>query len=494
MSRFNQKSVNPTLTENKAGGQAYQESPELEFVSVMLTSMVQDQFYERSSDTIKRIEKMIQNLPDKLFAAKASVYARNEFGMRSVSHLAAANIAKTVKGEEWTKRYFNKIVRRVDDMSEILAAYKSIMGLKKLRPIPNAVKKGFSAALGRFDEYQLAKYQGKTKDISLIDIVNLISPKPTAKNRIALQKLVNGELKCTETWNAKLVEAGKKAENETQKQELKATAWKDFLAKGDSIEYFALLRNLRNILTQAPDQKKIALDLLTKPELIRKSLVLPFRFDVAYNELMDLQDRQLMVALTKAAETSIENIPVMPGKTLIVVDMSGSMTSSSWSRRNEDNKDPIDIASLFGAMLYKSNNDSDLMFFANDANYVNLNPLTDLFTQKQNMIRQCNGGGTNFHSIFERANKAYDRIIILSDMQGWVGYDSPNSTYNKYKAKFKCPDCKIYSFDLTGHGTLQFPEKNVYALAGFSDKVFDIMKLLESDKQALVNTINAVQI
>ena len=86
------------------------------------------------------------------------------------------------------------------------------------------------------------------------------------------------------------------------------------------------------------------------------------------------------------------------------------------------------------------------------------------------------GGSTNFHAIFETANLPYDRIIIFSDMQGWVGYNTPSESFKKYKKRTNSNPL-IYSFDLQGYGSLQFPEKNVFALAGFSDKVFDTMKL-----------------
>ena len=39
-----------------------------------------------------------------------------------------------------------------------------------------------------------------------------------------------------------------------------------------------------------------------------------------------------------------------------------------------------------------------------------------------------------------------------------------------------------------------FPERNVYALAGFSEKVFDVMALLERDREALVHEIEAVKL
>ena len=103
------------------------------------------------------------------------------------------------------------------------------------------------------------------------------------------------------------------------------------------------------------------------------------------------------------------------------------------------------------------------------------------------------GHGTNFHSIFEVANKAYDRICIFSDMQGWIGYDSPVRSFNAYKKRVGA-NPKIYGFDLTGHGTMQFPEDGVYCLAGFSDKIFSLMKLMEQDKKAMLTAIKNVEL
>ena len=37
-------------------------------------------------------------------------------------------------------------------------------------------------------------------------------------------------------------------------------------------------------------------------------------------------------------------------------------------------------------------------------------------------------------------------------------------------------------------------QQNIYAIAGFSEKVFDLMKALDGDRQALINKINAVDI
>ena len=79
-------------------------------------------------------------------------------------------------------------------------------------------------------------------------------------------------------------------------------------------------------------------------------------------------------------------------------------------------------------------------------------------------------------------------------MQGWqdshsyMSYGNPAGAFADYKKRTGA-DPHVYSLDLKGYGTLMFPERNVYALAGFSEKIFDLMKALEQDRKALVNTI-----
>ena len=45
--------------------------------------------------------------------------------MRSVSHIVAGEIVNSVKGEQWTKNFINKVVFRVDDMTEIMSYFMS---------------------------------------------------------------------------------------------------------------------------------------------------------------------------------------------------------------------------------------------------------------------------------------------------------------------------------------------------------------------------------
>jgi hypothetical protein len=481
MAKFNAPTTG-TKTVNLAGGEAYTQTPELELVSILLTSFVEDQFYRNLRDQSTNLRGLLK-LVDNKFAAQAAVYARTKFGMRSISHVVASELAKYISGKSWAKDFYRAVIHRPDDMLEIISYHTS-----REKKIPNAMKKGFAAAFGKFDEYQLAKYRGDNRAWKLIDLVNLVHPVPTEKNGEALKKLVEGKLRSAGTWETELTQAGQIAETDEQKEELKKDAWIKLVSEG-KIAYFALLRNLRNILEQAPEVLPKAIEILTDEKRIRKSLVLPFRYLTAYKEIQNLSgkgSRELLMALNQAIDISVKNVPKFDGETLVVLDTSGSMT---WRPNSKTLRTPAEIGTLFSAVLVKSNN-ADFMDFSSDARYQNLNPMDSTLTLAGSINFQA--GGTNFHAIFRRANKAYDRIIILSDEQGWEGYDTPKHAFAEYKNKTGA-NPKVYLFDLQSYGNMQFPEQNVFCIAGFSEKVFDIMKLLEQDKNALINEIKKVE-
>lgn len=512
MGRFNRKAKEKSVTTNLAGGKAYKTNKEYEFISILLTSFVQDQFYRSANDTMKRMAELMGQI-DPMFVAKAAIYARTEFGMRSITHAAAAELANHARGTGITRRFLEKVIYRPDDITEVLAYYLNKYG----KPLPYALKRGLAASFDNFDGYQLAKYKGDSNDVSLVDAINLVHPMPnhdktieiTCKEYLAavspvqreliefigagsmveipiIEALVLGLLKSTETWEAKLSNAGKA----TDKGAAKAEAWAE-LIKTRKIGYFALLRNLRNIMEQAPDLVDDACALLTDRKLIKKSLVLPFRFYTAITHIGG-KNRKIDEALHDAFDIAMDNVPTLDGKTLVAIDDSGSM-GGFWGRSNEgDSKLPITLAAVLGSVIYKSN-DSDVMLFSDHVKIPRLYHKDSGLSIVDRIKQSCTGGGTYFDLIFTHAKKRYDRIIVLSDMQGWMGGGAPDAAVKKYRSQYDA-DPFIYSFDLAGHGTLQFPESKTFCLSGYSDKIFDIMKLLEQDKNALINTIKAIEL
>ncbi len=524
MTRFNTSVKRiPTApdTINKAGGEAYSQSADLELASILLTSFGGDSFYRSADDTFARVKELIAKC-DKLFVAKAAVYARREFGMRSITHVVAAELAKYIGGLDWAKDFYARIVYRPDDMSEIMSYYfancakKSSKSKRGRKTIPNAMKAGFAKAFEGISAYGFAKYRGAGNGIKLVDVVNIVHPVPSeangyvpvnskeyanaiseAKRKVlgkevntvkeipALEALTLGLLKPAETWETKLTQAGQNAESEDEKADLKKDAWVSLITE-KKIKYLALLRNLRNIIEQAPEVVDAACDMLTDKEAVKNSLVFPFQYMSAYEQVEMLNSsvaRKVLKALNVAIDISCSNVPKFDGETLVVLDVSSSMTSCM---SDKTKMTVAKIGALFAAVLVKSN-DADFMTFDGTARYKNLNSQDSTMTVAGSI--KFTGGSTNFDSIFEAANKKYDRIVILSDMQGWVGYHVPKNSFNRYKTATKA-NPYIYSFDLQNYGTMQFAESKVLALAGFSDKVFDIMKMVEQDPKAFVNAIN----
>lgn len=492
MSKFNQKYLMST-TKNLAGGTAYAQDLRMELASILLTTFLSNDFYRSGSDTIERIRELVKL--DPTFAARAAVMARNEFGMRSVSHVVAGEVVQHVKGEQWVKEFINAVVRRPDDMLEILGYRQGTYGL---HPLPNSLKKGFRLAFNKFGGYQLAKYRGEGKSIKLIDVVNLVKPIPTERNAEALKALVNGELKNEQTWEARLSSG-----------EDKAQVWKDLLST-NQLGYMALLRNLRNMMEQADSVTwEEALKQLVDPERIHKSLVLPFRYYSAYQMIQQhggLRQGEALSAISRAATIACDNVPQLSGRTLVALDTSGSMTGARVSDRS--GMTVAQLGALFASVLKRRMGGRvDVMTFDTSNEWLGINPDDSLLTITDNIVRGMRGGGTNMDLVFDH-NESYDRVIVLSDMQAWTngrwgdrysyGYrhmsmqhDPAGNALDAYKKRTGAnPD--VYAFDLKGYGSMQFPASKCYQLAGWSEKVFDLMPLLETDRNALVNKINEV--
>jgi hypothetical protein len=357
-----------------------------------------------------------------------------------------------------------------------------------------AMKKGFAQAFNRFDAYSLSKYRGEGKEIKLVDIVNLVHPVPTEKNANAIKQLVDGTLKATETWEAKLTKAGQEASSEEEKAEFKKDVWIK-LIKEKKMGYLALLRNLRNVAEQAPEVLVEALNSLTNEAFIKKSLIFPFQLLTAYKEFVSANTKEarlIKTGLSLAIDLSAQNLRSLnlSGETLVVVDNSGSMDSPVTKSPNVKCNE---LGALFGIAFAKAYN-ADIMEFGTSARYIpyDLNEGSIAFAAdfgRKNKV----GHGTDFTSIFKTLNKKYDRILIFSDMQGWMSGGAPRKQFYDYKLKYAA-DPFIYSFDLRGYGSMQFPESKVVAMAGYSDKVFDLMRVLEQDKDALIKEIKKIDL
>ncbi len=508
MSKFNtNKQV--VETKNYMGEKAYTRSAKIELVNAVLTSFIEDTYYEKSSNRVERISSLVEEVAkkDPTFVAKLAIFARNDFNMRSSSHVLIGELVKTHRGDNLVGKTLQRVAIRPDDIIEIV----SYVG----RPLPQQIKRGAARALQTFDEYQLAKYRASGKEWSLKDVVNLVRPRRTD----ALNKLMSDELRNKDTWESKVSAAGGDKEKTSE-------AWTELLKSG-KLGYMALLRNLRNIAESAdPEAIKLAVEQLTDPERVKKSRQFPFRFLSAYKALDDMKgsDRSSSIAFEKdtdntpilkeavqtALTISIQNLPVLSGKTAILSDNSGSMGGdsggsgaiSAYSKRTS-----ADIANLFATLYWMRADNTYIGLFGDNLISPALDRDKGLFENYEIVAEAARGAGPSteqgIYDFFEDALKngvKVDRVFIFSDMQigenRWYGHKADTKqTFNQLFKKYKAfnPDIKVYSIDLKGYGTTVFSD-GVMEFAGFSDKLFEIVEMAEQDRNALINRIESVEI
>lgn len=545
VSKFNEKKkpVVPT-TVNLMGEKAYALSAKEELVATVLTTFLQASYYESEEGIVNRILDAVGKC-DSTFVAKLAIYARRDANMRSVTHLLAGSLAHPLSGSEIGKRFYRKIVQRPDDMSEILAYIKHRSSPKSKFKIPNHIKKGFRSYLESMDPYQIDKYKMKGKDISLVDLVNLFHPKPTKVNEEAYRRLINGKsldgLYTSSILEKTMSKAGQVAKEERlsdeAKEELKAEAIAEVLDGG--MPMMNLVRNLRNIITKAPKEVPKAIAQLTTKDKVLNSKLLPFRFATAYKEVEALKstdvisrgavkfeksnesDTNILVhntlsALEVAISYSISNIPKLTGNTAILIDHSGSMGGYGVGESLVSAMSSVTtsvIADTFASM----------MIFSQDNVYVGLFgdrliPMTvDRSMGPLKTARFINTEGAGCGSSTEnglyiflneciRHNTKVDNLIIFSDMVigdgGKGGWDnSSNMGLGKFQDLFKKfkqvnPQCNTICVDLKQtKGTSVFDKSlNVTNVAGWSDKIFDVITSTSKGYSELIKIIEKIQI
>ena len=557
MGKYNSKkeSVKPTEV-NYMGELAFKLADKELLVSTVLTTFLQNSYYEREGEIVDRIKELVDRV-DPLFAAKLAIYARNEGNLRSVTHLVSALLAKYVSGTDWGKRFYNKIVVRPDDMSEIVSAYANLngMGLNDLKKIPNSIKKGFKEALERLDAYQIDKYKMQNREVSLIDLVRLFHPKGNQKNAEAYKRLVNGE-SLADLYESKVLEkemtkAGQATKDATQeeKDEAKREAITTVLDNVKGMPVMNLLRNLRNILLYAPDKVNDACEQLTIEKKILNSRLLPFRFATAYAEIEKVMyddtkakptssivfeseeskqqvtesrfnelKKNLLDAIEGAIEIACQNIPVLDGNCAILVDDSGSMRGdagghsrvSAFSKTNSSM-----IAHLFASMMAWRQHDVYVGLFGDrliQVPYKRDVKLLDFNKESYEIGSRCGGATENgIYTFLENVvaeKKKIDNIIVFSDCQigrgynftAWYGTSSTETSlhFHELFKEFRKinPNANFIVVNLRQSGGTSVFDKSqrILNIAGWSDKIFDTIKSQCRGWDAVIKLIESIEI
>lgn len=276
---------------------------------------------------------------------------------------------------------------------------------------------------------------------------------------------------------------------------------------------FALLRNLRNFDKDGISEEsfRYVRDKLESPEVIAHSRLLPFRFLTAY---LNVPSIRWGGPLERALTLSLPNVPVLPGKTLILIDMSASMHDNPLSVRpgrslQKGEKPPVhpsrmQAGALFAfALALKNANRVSVHGFAG-ANYgkdiqFRIDGITasaSILRMMETLVRQTGkvGHGTEIARAMRETYAGHDRVAIFTDEQEtysgpvivrslWSGqvYEGHGDVNGAVPASVP-----VYCWNLAGYEFSCMPVKgaNRHALAGLTDSSFRLMQQIESGLQA----------
>lgn len=490
-----------TITNHKgAVGFARDEKSELFLLAV--SDFVENTFYESSDARQARVSKLLKTVAvaDYEWLTQFILWLRNEANMRSISLVIALEGAKVMieSGIPGGRKLVASALLRADEPGEALAYWTSKHG----RKIPSAVKRGIAdAVVASYNEYSLAKYDTDSKGFSFADVIRLVHPKPKDEKqatlfRYAMERRFDSntpvpesltkltkrrevlslskddlrDLLRSDSGQQAIKDAGLTWEAVAGSAGLDKNIWEALIP---SLGYMALIRNLRNFEEKgvSKDALQTVANRLSDPAEVAKSRQLPFRFLSAYRATSN--SLRFGFALEEALGHSLKNVPVLKGRTLILVDQSGSMF---YSQSEKTDLTFADSAAIFGSALALRAEDATLVQYGSRTQELSFTKGTSVL-QLVKKFRSM-GGTDTVAAIKEFINtKKFDRVILITDEQ------YGNYFYGGSPDKSVPAGTPMYTWNLVGYKAGQTKAgPNRYTFGGLNDQSFKLIPMLEAGR------------
>lgn len=461
-------------------------------------------FYE-SADAGK--QRLIE-LAKKVSVADPKWFADMVRWLRGPGNIRTASVVLGHEGgEAWRKdgvtgvrQLVRSVLQRADEPRDFVAWRLS----QGHRSHPGGMQRGVADAVtDMFTERNAIKWNGGQGAVTMADVIELVHPKPKAQwqsdlfNYLLTERHHPGNGVITERMP--MLRAYKELQQRlhTERDKVIAEAiadpemlsragmtWEALSSSGPMDDkawsaiiplmgYEALLKNLRNFDQRGVGQavKKAVAKRLSDPDEVARSRQLPYRFLSAY---LEAQGAVWQPALEEALSYSVRNIPVMNGKTVVLVDTSSSMR---YLVSEKSKMSYVMAGTLAGVALAAAQGNAYLGGFANA-----IKPFWHPVTQGAAVLRTAeafarrigeDGHGTEITAAVQWAYRSHPdvrRIVVFTDGQcstGGVGKSVPASV-------------TIYGVNLAGYGqTALGSGSNRHQLGGFGDSSFALMNAIE---------------
>lgn len=493
------------------GGRGHERDARSELFLLAVSHFVtQRTFYENGTDRDDRFVRLVRELAvsDPSWTAGLLGWLRGEGNLRTAAVVGAAEYVRarlaagTTDGPS-NRRVVDSVLRRPDEPGELLAYWTATYG----RSVPKPVKRGIADAVRRlYSGTSLLKYDTASKGYRFGDILNLVhaapdpdkpwqgelfqyaldrrhhpdTAVPPASSRVltahrelmALPVAERRAVVTSEGGAERLAAAGMTWEALAGwlQGPMDKAAWEAVIP---SMGPMALVRNLRNF-DESGVCDEVAAQVaarISDPAEVARSRQFPFRYLAAYQHAPSLR---WAYPLERALGHSLGNVPALPGRTLVLVDRSGSMFFSRLSDRSDLNR--ADAAAIFGTALALRAADADLVEFGTGSNRV-------AFREGESVLKVLERfgdmGGTDTTGAVREHYRKHDRVLIVTDEQ--YTFSRHGSPTEQVPASVP-----VYTWNLAGYRAGHGPsgEGNRHTFGGLSDAAFRMVPLLEAARDA----------
>lgn len=459
---------------NKAGGVAVELSNKEALAKYVCTSMFNDTYYTSAEEQVKEINSLVDSISDNEFLAKCAVYARRVAGMKDTP----AYLLNVLYSRD--RELFKRIFPVVIDSGRMLRTFSQMARSDAFRRnLSNKTFRGVFQAWFDSKSPDFVFRNSLGNDPSLVDIVKMTHVKGNA-NQDVISYLMGKEynvenlpqnLRDYLAWQKdrslpvpevdfKLLDSYRLTTDEWAKV-LRSCSWNTLRMNLATFERHGVFNDRANL--------KFAADKLL--EKVPKS-VFPYQVYSAY--LMNRNNLVLANALNEVMERSVENLPMITGKTVIAVDTSGSMSSVVGNAHSSITF--VQVASMFAASVARRCKESLIVPFDTIVHDSIRNSSMSIVTLAEK-LSQYGGGGTDISSVLhhlKNTNENYDNLILISDNESWTDYAWRGESFGELWNKMP-GNRKLVSIDIAPnrYSNANTKRKNSMFVSGFNDSVFE---------------------
>jgi hypothetical protein len=398
------------------------------------------QFYMDGIDTANLIQDLTKKVKPSFVSGLAKV-ARDQFKLRHVPLLLTRELARQGKLKA---QNLTDVIQRPDEMAEFLSIYWK----EGKTPLANQVKKGLASAFNKFNEYQFAKWDKNNTAISLRDVMFLTHPTPQSRaEEMLFKRIANDQLETPDTWETQLSAGADKKETFTR------------LMVENKLGALAFLRNLRNMVEAGVSEDLIRV----YAEKLDVSKVLPFRYIAAARIVPHFEDMLESMMLK-----SLASHEKLPGKTCLLVDVSGSMFGPKVSKKSD--LDRFDAAAALAILAREICESVEIYSFSYRLARV---PARRGFALVEAIKNSQEHGGTYLGEALAGLNSRFDRIIVFTDEQSHDRVSKPPQNALGYIVNVAAYENGVNYTDWVN-------------ISGFSEAIVDFIQAVEKENDFVV--------